>query len=133
MPAVSREHVSSLLNFIVQLASHIWVLESLGGWEGGGRGGKGAKAPSVVPELDAAPQDAASGAGGGGDGIPPKVGDTFQILGSKEKRQGLERGQLEARVFFSYLKKIKAIGRAHTGFLLAPFECPPPTPTPPAF
>lgn len=40
MPAVSRERVSSLLNFIVQLASHIWVLESLGGWWGAGGGGE---------------------------------------------------------------------------------------------
>ena len=77
MPAVSRERVSSLLNFIVQLASHIWVLESLGGFAG-----RGALAPAAAVELEAAPPHPGScvwgrlgspesQGGGTGEGDPP--------------------------------------------------------------
>lgn len=55
--------------------------------------------------------------------MPPKVGDTLQLLGSSRRGKSWGGG-LEAEVFFS-LKKIKAVGPAHTGFLLVPFECPP--------
>lgn len=86
MPAVSREHVSSLLNFIVQLASRIRVLESLGGLGGGARrgewltGGREAKAPVVAPELQAVHQGPLQGRVGSpgqrgvGDVIPPPQG-----------------------------------------------------------
>ena len=72
MPAVSRERVSSLLNFIVQLASHIWVLESLGGF-----GGRGALAPAAAMELEAAPPT-----------LGPVSGVGWGALGHREGARG---------------------------------------------
>lgn len=119
MPAVSRECVSLLFNFIVQLASHIWILESLG-WGGGreeggckgrGRGaagGRRAMAPGPALELEAALWDLYLGWGQGAQvigwvplqrwgspvsGFPAPVGEAGA------------GGRLVAGVFFSDLEK----------------------------
>lgn len=111
MPAVSRERVCLQLNFIVQLASHIWVPGSLEAGGGGRllpRGGAGSR-----------PQETRAGAGGG----------PFRLPGWGGRGRGRGGGPSVAGVFFSYLKEIKAARPAHTGFLFSPSSVPsPPVP-----
>lgn len=70
----------------------------------------------MVPELEAAPRvlglgrAGKPGSEGGGDGMPPKVGDTLQLLGSSRRGKSWG-GRLEAEVFFSLKKIIKAVAR----------------------
>ena len=110
MPAVSRERVSSLLNFIVQLASHIWVLESLGGF-----GGRGALAPAAAVELEAAPPTLGpvSGVGWGalshregarGRATLPRLWGHPSDSGLQEERQELRAGGAGAVSGYSSIK-----------------------------
>lgn len=120
MPAVSRERVSSLLNFIVQLASHIWVLESLGGF--GGREGWLLQ-PLWSWKLPPHPGPV-SGVGWGApgqrrvaeEGVPPPAGEHPSDSGLREERQ--EVGGRGPSVGILLLKhKNKSSRPAHTGVL----------------
>lgn len=102
MPAVSREHVSSLLNFIVQLASRIRVLESLGGvrgWRGECLTGEGSKGPCGGPRAGSCPPGYRAGAGWGarskrgGVTSPPPPQDWGYLSDSRFQKQRQELGQ----------------------------------------
>lgn len=69
------------------------------------------------------------GSSGGGDGMPPKVGDTLQILGCSRRGKSWGGG-LEAEVFFSFKKNKSHRPGAHW-LPFSPFRVSPPTP--PAF
>ena len=120
MPAVSRERVSSLLNFIVHLASHIWVLESLGGF--GGREGWLLQ-PLWSWKLPPHPGSCVWGglgssrseAGGGGGRPSPSWGAPFRFWAPGGAAGG---GGAGASVGILLLKhKNKSSRPAHTGVL----------------